>query len=186
MTLYQNWDSSNKIYSYKNYIFVIKREKYEDLISIYIGQKSKICLSATLSYKESDEENKRINSKATLQTLHFYDNCSIGKPMERVEGIKAIVKVFLKYLKKEFKDVKKVYLTNEATFNCDKYTEITLSKLYFFKYANFYYRKRFKFEFENIKTKKIFLKKKKQYLKNNKIDNMFLKKLKNIYMLIPK
>jgi hypothetical protein len=91
----------------------------------------------------------------------------------------------------EKKEIKKrgkriIFLDDTATFICNRKIKIPLSELYFFKYGDLYYRKRYGFDFynedphelQNIQTQWSIIRKK--YWKHRKeVDETFIEKFKD-------
>ena len=43
---------------------------------------------------------------------------------------------FIEYIKDNFTNIKKIILTDNAQFQCDRFVKINMSLLYFFKYGS--------------------------------------------------
>ena len=170
---------SSQIYKYKNYDFDIKTDFNDDdnKIVIFIGKKTR-CLQATI---DVDKETKILSKTIIIQSFGYYNNCSIGKKMERGIGTNGIMFSFIEYIKDNFTNIKKVILTDNAQFQCDRFVKINMSLLYFFKYGSMYYSKKYGFKLYDKNIRKLFIKERNKYWNNRFINNQFLEKF-NIFL----
>jgi len=120
-----------KSYKYKNYNFIVMKSKNNNDTVFVIG-KEQHCLRATLANN---------NNTIVIQTFGYYPTCSEGKKMERKIGTNGVMKTFINYIKKKYKNnVKKIILSDNAYITCNK-KNIQMSLYYFFKYGKLYYEK---------------------------------------------
>ncbi len=157
-----------------DHVFLIRKSKNKNSgsINIKIGNPIK-CLIATIYYKNNESKNT-----VQIQSFGYNKKCSEERNMEHGKGTDAMMKCFIKYIKRKYKNIKNITLTDNAVLNCGK-IQIQLSIYYFFKYGKHYYSK---FGFVpnfSLEQKKKFEKYKKKYLseeKNYKKFLFFLKK----------
>jgi hypothetical protein len=174
-------NGGDKKYKYKGYDFMVNKEynKNNEETIFFIGKKNK-CLIAKLDNNDN---------KIYIQSFGYYNDCSIGKRMNKGIGTKGVMYTFIHYIKKNYKDnVKYLILDDNAIYNCEGIA-INMSMLYFFKYGDYYYSHKYGFELydeDNDKLKKLkknFKKSIKFYLDNQYIDNIFLEYFDNEFSI---
>lgn len=117
--------------------FDIKTDKEYDAKRIFIGDiKRDVCMIGVIYTSNKTE--------LILQTFNYYKKCNITNDLERGTGVRKMMKTYIKYIKQKYRKVKKIILTDEATFPCidkltDKLTDIPLYSYYLFKHGVPYY-----------------------------------------------
>lgn len=156
-------NGGDKKYTYQCYDFWVRKIKGYNEYSIFIGDKKK-CLISSISY---DPETKEINNEIVMQSFGYYNNCSSStKKLPRGIGTNGIMFSFIQYIRDRFQGkVKKIIISDNAYYICDKMVSISLSDLYFFKYGDFYYSYRFGYEIYDV---------------NNSLQKKFIKKFENL------
>ena len=79
---------------------------------------------------------KNTSKTIILQSFGYYNSCSEGKSLRHGDGI---MYSFINYIKDNYKNVRNIILTD-----CE--INIKMSVLYFFKYGDYYYSKKYGFK----------------------------------------
>ena len=174
-----------KKYRYKSYDFIVKEDYNENdnKIIIFIGKKVK-CLLGILDYNKNLKNTSRT---IILQSFGYYNSCSEGKSLRRGNGI---MYSFINYIKDNYKNVRNIILTDNAVYECNNEINIKMSVLYFFKYGDYYYSKKYGFKlydedkYKLRQIKKMFKESLNHYWNNQNIDTVFLEKFDNTFDMI--
>ena len=141
-TFIQN--GGDRKYTYQGYDFWVRKIKGYNEYTVFIGDKSH-CL---LSRFNVDPITKEVNKNIVIQSFGHYNTCSSSTTkLPRGVGTNGVMFSFIQYIKDKFKGgVKRIILSDNAHYICDKLVSISLSDLYFFKYGDYFYSQKYGFE----------------------------------------
>lgn len=118
----------------------------EQIRKIFIGKSDANMCMVGMIFDSTPEE-------IVIETFNYKQSCNLTADLERVTGVKKMMKTYLKYVKQKYPALTKAILSDEASFNCidaitNKIEKIPLYKLYLIKYKSSYYTRNHEFIIE--------------------------------------
>ena len=118
----------------------------EEIRKIFIGKSDANMCMVGMIFDSTPEE-------IVIETFNYKKTCNLTADLERVTGVKKMMKTYLKYVKQKYPGLTKAILSDEASFNCidaitNKIEKIPLYKLYLIKYKSSYYERNHDFIIE--------------------------------------
>lgn len=118
----------------------------EEIRKIFIGKSDANMCMVGLIFESTPEE-------IVIETFNYKQTCNLTGNLERITGVKKMMKTYLKYVKQKYPVLTKAILSDEACFNCidaitNKIEKISLYKLYLIKYKSSYYMRNHEFIIE--------------------------------------
>lgn len=109
----------------------------EEIRKIFIGKSDANMCMVGMIFDSTPEE-------IVIETFNYKQSCNLTADLERVTGVKKMMKTYLKYVKQKYPALTKAILSDEASFNCidalsKRLEKIPLYKLYLIKYKSSYY-----------------------------------------------
>ena len=117
----------------------------DQIRKIFIGKSdANMCIVGMIFDSTPDE--------IVIDNFNYKQTCNLTADLERVTGVKKMMKTYLKYVKQKYPVLTKATLSDKATFNCidaitNSLEKISLYKLYLIKYKSPYYVRNHEFLF---------------------------------------
>lgn len=128
----------------------------ENSIRIFLGGHSNIYCLEGFIYKDINVDNRFIDkSIGLLVQVHYDQACSLDGDFEKGIEPRNLIHLFLSIIKKNFKHVTRIQLTDASTKVCDNGFEVSLSNMLYARRGKTWYEQHFKAVLD-IKDKAIF------------------------------
>lgn len=116
----------------------------ENNVRIFLGGHSNIYCLEGFIYKDINFDNKFIDKTVGILVQVYYDQaCSLDGDFEKGIDTKNLIHLFLSIVKKNFKHVTQIQLTDASTKMCDNGSEVSLSNMLYARRGKTWYEQHF-------------------------------------------